>query len=60
MNEELAPAVTAEQAYLSAVLEDLEAVRKAYGPAVTTADVPLREPVKRRRGRPKKKRGVGA
>ena len=63
MTRELPSAVTAEQLYMAAILEELEAIRKALAPAMksaTTAEVALREPVKRRRGRPKKKPDVGA
>uniref|UniRef100_A0A6M3M1J8 Uncharacterized protein n=1 Tax=viral metagenome TaxID=1070528 RepID=A0A6M3M1J8_9ZZZZ len=63
MTRELPSAVTAEQLYMAAILEELTAIRKALAPAMesaTTAEVALREPVKRQRGRPKKKASAGA
>ena len=61
MSEQLPRAVTAEQLYMAAILEELRVLRSALVPAIEPAtDVALREPVKRRRGRPKKKPDVGA
>ena len=62
MSEQLPRAVTAEQLYMAAILEELTAIRKALAPAneSATAEVALREPVKRQRGRPKKKASAGA
>ena len=63
MNEQLPLAVTAEQLYMAAILEELRMLRSILVPAVEsapTADVALREPVKRRPGRPRKNVKVGA
>lgn len=63
MNQQLPSAVTTEQLYMAAILEELRALRSALAPAtesVTTTDVPLREPEKRRPGRPRKNRQAGA
>ena len=61
MSEQLPQAVTAEQLYMAAILEELRVLRSTLVPAIEPAtDVALREPVKRRRGRPKKKPDVGA
>ena len=61
MSEQLPRAVTAEQLYMAAILEELRALRSALVPAIEPAtDVALREPVKRQRGRPKKNRNAGA
>ena len=62
MSEQLPPAVSTEALYMAAILEELRVLRSALVPAIepATAEVALREPVKRRRGRPKKKPDVGA
>jgi len=61
MTRELPSAVTAEQLYMAAILEELRVLRSALVPAIEPAtDVALREPVKRQRGRPKKKASAGA
>jgi len=63
MDKQLPPAVTAEQQYLEAIREELRALRLALAPeseASSTAEVVLREPEKRRRGRPRKNRLAAA
>lgn len=62
MSEQLPSAVTTEQIYLSAILEELRTLRSVLAPAAipVTAEVTLREPEKRRPGRPRKNVKAGA